>query len=89
MAGLGQVADSYAKKLNFDISGRVGLSSDKKEEAKELLDQGGIKKATYEKLLKLELVGKTDKEKVKESEKQIKFSSSGFVIDSRKSDMSI
>ena len=60
------VLDTYANKLGFDISCQVGISQYLKVEAKELLDQGGINKATYDKLLKLELSGKDGKAAVKD-----------------------
>ena len=36
------ICEIYAKELKYDIARRVGLSKDKKNEAKELLDTKGI-----------------------------------------------
>ena len=89
MASLISVVDIYATKLSFDVSCRVGMPENLKEEAKQLLEQGGIKKNTYDKLLRLELVGKDNKDENKDKKMNITFSSSGFAIDPRKSNMAI
>ena len=36
------ICEIYAKELKYDIARRVGLSKDKKNEAKELLDTKGM-----------------------------------------------
>ena len=50
---LKQVVALYANQLKYDVSSRVGLSKEKKEEAKELLNDKGISQAQYNQLINL------------------------------------
>ena len=83
MSDLDKVVTIYSQKLDVDVSSRVGVSFAFKEEAKQLMEQGGLKKAMYEKLIKLEL----DDFKVKAEDEEdgvqdkLFYSSSGVVID--------
>ena len=64
LKSLESVVEIYGASVDFDVSSRVGLSMSMKEEAKQLVEQGGLKKAVYDKLLRLDL----DEGKVKESD---------------------
>lgn len=82
------MATVFAKQLDCDVSARVGITESLKEEAKDLMEQGGIKKSVYDKLLRLELdeFKKKDEENEEDS-KKVTYTESGVVIDPKKKNM--
>ena len=92
LSGVEKITHLFVKELSYDISRRFGMVKHCKDRAKELLDNSGISKVNYEKLLSMTYLDKPyspdklDDLPIKDTEELNQY---GYVIDSSKSKLGL
>ena len=89
-AGLDEIITLYVQKLDFDVSTRIGIHKNLKEEALSLVKSNGLKKTVYDKLLRLELDNNVkDSGLGSDSKRKIEFVESGIAIDPKRKNLGV